>query len=149
MKRRSFLGMMAASPMAAKQVAQEASMKLAGINIGGMGNDENINYGLAGSTNVEVAMDQGPKMAERSVIAKLLGQSVPEFKLDELKRHSRNPRTIGANTASLKSVSLVSKINIQAKRDFEKAVDTFKGNFDDNPFDKQREAFFKQTGWWL
>lgn len=146
MKRRGFLGMLAASPLAAKQVAEEASMKLSGI---GVGSNIESSYAMVGQTNTSYPMDKEPERAERSVITRLMKQSIPDFKLEELKRRSRNLHRIDANTASLKSVSLASKINIQAKSNFKKELDTFKSSFDDNPFHKQSEEFYKKYGWWI
>ncbi len=148
MKRRGFLGMMAASPFAAKQVAEEASMKLAGVSVGSVGNDSKLGY-AGGLTPHSTDPNECPPVAERSIIAKLIQSGIPEFKLEELKRYSRYPSSINPNTASLKSVSLVSKINMQAKNDFEKSVDAFKGSFGENPLTKQRDDFYQKHGWWL
>jgi len=141
MKRRNFLGWMAASPLAAKQVAEEASMKLAGVSVGTAQNT----LGLAGYATSSTT--RAPSTS-RSLIAKLLRKAIPDFKLHELKRQSKQVYHIHPDISALKSVSFAAKFKMQQAQSFS----SFKQDFLDDyefSFQKEREEFQEKHGWYI
>lgn len=132
--RRKFLGFLAASPLAAKQVAEEQAMKLSGLNVG-------VSSSLAGE------IYPSPDIP-KSKIFQLLKKGIPDFKLRQLKDRSRTVHTIDPSIASLKSVSLSGKIKMQQTKNFKTEVSEFKRYW--NPdFQKAQEKFQEEYGWWL
>lgn len=138
MKRRGFLGMMAASPLAAKQVAEEASMKLAGVSV----NTAQNSRGLAGHV-----VTSSPS-TNRSFLGKLFKKAIPNFKLDELKRQSKPVYHIHPDISALKSVSLSAKFKMQQAQSFSNLKQDFINEYEFS-FQKEREDFQEKYGWWI
>lgn len=138
MKRRGFLGMLAASPLAAKQVAEEASMKLAGVNVG-TGQNTRV---FAGHV-----VANAPSTS-RSFLAKLFKKAIPDFKLHELKKQSKQVYHIHPDISALKSVSFAAKFKMQQAQSFSNFKQDFLDDYEFS-FKKEREDFQEKHGWWI
>lgn len=64
----------------------------------------------------------------KKVLKYFFDKGMPDFEKEKLKRESREIYSINPDIASLRSVSLVAKCNMQAKDNYKKAIDTFEIN---------------------
>lgn len=113
MKRRGFLGGAIASLVAKPKVSQEAAAKLAGVNFSGMSRSDMFD-GPSGSVGVLSPVDQ----ITRLNALRLLN---PWWREAERRRNAKSVYAIHHSIASLQSVSLAGKINMQRERNYHMA----------------------------
>lgn len=142
MKRRGFLGMMAASPFAAKEIASNKIMDMAGARIAG---PENLAYSVGQSAAV---LDDPNNNILSKVKDYLLNKGIPAFKLDELKRGAKVVDRINPNIGCLSSVSMSHKVRMQQAQNFEDRKEYFLHDYK-NSFGADREKFQKEMKWYL
>lgn len=143
MQRRSFLGLLGmapvAAPMAAKAAIERADAELVGVTLNGVAKDSML---------VSVGH------TERSMLAKaasVLNGVVPDWKKRQLREEAKSVRYISPDVATLRSVSLSSKIRIQRERDYNRYLREFEDRYFGGSanwfFD--REEFNAKHGVWL
>ncbi len=114
LNRRNFLGAAAVSPFTArdlaKQVAEDAQMEAANVGI----YDDAIYPGFVGDSDDE-------DMRSLWDVIKEIG--MPEWKKDDLWEDARRCRTLDPDIASMRSMSLTAKMNMQWQRNYEHLVD--------------------------
>lgn len=114
LNRRKFLGVAAASPLAAKEIAQkaieEAQMHASGISF----HSDSIYTGIADP-------DVSPSM--RSLWEAFRDIGVPDWKHEDLREDARRSRTLDPDIASMRSLSLNAKMRMQWDRNYEVLVD--------------------------
>lgn len=112
--RRKFLGVAAASPLAAKEIAktalEKAEMEAANISLF----SDSIYTGISTS-------DPGPTM--RSLWDAIRELGVPEWKEDDLRDDARRNRTLDPDIAALRSLSLSAKMRKQWNRNYKTLVE--------------------------
>lgn len=132
LNRRSFLGVAATSPLAAKEFAkralEEAQMQASGISL----------YSDTIYSGVHVP-DASPNM--RSLWEAIRDLGVPEWKSDDLREDARRCRTLDPDIASLRSLSLGAKMRRQWKRNYEFLVDRA---LRQTELEKSKRAFFEK-----
>jgi hypothetical protein len=141
--RRSFLGLFAASPLAAKVAADKALADATGMianGAAGMGNSSPPFGNPAGAS--EVAPD-----IRRSRIADFFKRSgVPDWELDRIKRDSRFVYGLDPDIAALRSFSMNVKIGMQRERNVQRELERMKGQ---NVYEQMRDDFRKKHGFWF
>lgn len=114
LNRRKFLGVAAASPLAAKEIAQKAieetQMHASGISF----HTDSIYTGIADP-------DVSPSM--RSLWEAFRDLGVPDWKREDLREDARRCRTLDPDIASMRSLSLNAKMRMQWDRNYEVLVD--------------------------
>ena len=112
--RRKFLGVAAASPLAAKEMAQrameQAQMQASDISI----------YSDSMYTGIPTP-DPMPNM--RSLWEAIGEIGVPDWKRDDLRDDARRSRTLDPDIASMRSLSLNAKMRIQWERNYDVLVE--------------------------
>lgn len=112
--RRKFLGVAAASPLAAKEIAtkaiEEAQMQATGISLHG----DSLYTGI-------VAPDLTPNM--KSLWQALSELGIPDWKMEDLREDARRSRTLDPDIATMQSLSLNAKMRMQWDRNYELLVD--------------------------
>ena len=134
LNRRKFLGAAAMSPLAAKemaekaaQIAQSEAMNASGIEL----------YGDSIYTGV-TTYDPEPEMRSLWDAMKEIG--IPEWKQDDLWEDAKRSRTLDPDIASMKSMSLNSKLKMQWKRNYDLLV---RRAHEQHRMEKLKQAFFK------
>lgn len=113
LNRRKFLGVAAASPLAAKEMArkamEEAQMQASGISL---------------QTDTIYARIADPDLAPgtRSLWQALRELGIPEWKRDDLREDARRCRTLDPDIAAMRSLSLDAKMRKQWNRNYQTLV---------------------------
>lgn len=117
LNRRSFFGVAAVSPMAAKEIAkkaiEEAQMQASGISLHG----DSLYTGI-------VTPDITPNM--RSLWEAISEMGIPEWKHEDLREDARRSRTLDPDIAAMQSLSLDAKLRKQWKRNYHRLVERAK-----------------------
>ena len=136
MNRRKFLGAAAMSPLAAKemaeqaaQIAQSEAMNASGIEL----------YGDSLYTGV-TTYDPEPEMRSLWDAMKEIG--IPDWKQDDLWEDAKRSRTLDPDIASMRSISLNSKMKMQWKRNYDQLVSRA---FTQQKMEKLKQTFFKSN----
>jgi hypothetical protein len=129
--RRKFLGVAAASPLAAKEMAkramEEAQMQASGISM----YEDSLYTGIPSS-------DPLPDM--RSLWEAISDLGVPDWKREDLRDDARRNRTLDPDIASMRSLSLNAKMRRQWERNYNVLVDSA---LRQNKMEKLKRSFFK------
>lgn len=112
--RRSFFGVAAVSPFAAKEAATKAIEQAAQMEAGGF----DI-YGDSLYTGISTVDDDGPM---RSLWDAIRDIGIPDWKKDDLRDDARRSRTLDPDIAAMKSFSLSAKMRMQWERNYETLV---------------------------
>jgi len=130
--RRKFLGVAAASPLAAKEIAkramEEAQMQASGISM----------YSDSLYTSIP-ASDPLPDM--RSLWEAISELGMPDWKREDLRDDARRNRTLDPDIASMRSLSLNAKMRRQWKRNYDVLVESA---LRQNRMEKLKRSFFKE-----
>ncbi len=130
--RRKFLGVAAASPLAAKEIAtramEEAQMQAAGMSL----HSDALYTGIPSS-------DPMPNM--RSLWEAISELGVPEWKREDLREDARRNRTLDPDIAAMRSLSLNAKMRRQWQRNYEVLVESA---LRQNRMEKVKRSFFKE-----
>ena len=139
MSRRKFFAFGAAAPLAAKQAVNEMAAQQAGITGVGM-----ANHYSGGIEPQDCAVDAN---RGRKALEWIRDNGVPEWKEKELRESARRSATaLEPDIASMVSLSLSAKIDMQAERHYQKAKANLITPRHDN---EMREQFYQKFGWWL
>ena len=114
--RRSFFGVAAASPFAAREAAAKA-VEAAQMEMSGMSTFSDSLY--TGTTYVEFD-DDTPSKTLWDVIKEV---GMPEWKKDDLWDDAKRSRTIDPDIAAMRSVSMTAKLDMQWKRNYQTLVE--------------------------
>ncbi len=129
--RRKFLGVAAASPLAAKEMAQrameQAQMQASDISI----YSDSIYTGIP-------TPDPMPNM--RSLWEAIGEIGVPDWKRDDLRDDAKRSRTLDPDIASMRSLSLNAKMRIQWERNYDVLVERALKHTE---MEKLKRSFFK------
>lgn len=129
--RRKFLGVAAASPLAAKEMAtramEQAQMQATDISTF----SDSIYTGIP-------SPDPMPNM--RSLWEAIGELGVPEWKRDDLRDDARRNRTLDPDIASMRSLSLNAKMRRQWERNYDVLVERALQNTE---MEKLKRSFFK------
>src|SRR6056297_2310754 len=134
--RRNFFGVEATSPLAArasaKQMIDAAEMEASGMSV----------YGDSLYTGVTVPhFDEDENIAMRSLWDAIKDMGMPEWKHDDLWDDARRSRTIDPDIASMRSLSMNAKLQMQWKRNYERLV---RRAFEQQKFERQKRKYFEQ-----
>ena len=117
LNRRKFFGVAAASPIAAKQAAEKvieaAEMEMSGMSL----HSDSLYTGLS-----MPSFDDDDDTPMRSLWQAIKEIGMPEWKRDDVWDDARRSRTIDPDIASLKSVSMSAKLDMQWQRNYDTIV---------------------------
>lgn len=138
LSRRNFFGVAAASPMAAKEAAasvieaarEAAQMEASGMSIYG----DSLYTGI--STHGFDADDNYPMRTLWDAIKDL---GMPDWKKDDLWSDAKRSRTIDPDIASMRSLSMNAKLQMQWKRNYQLLIDRA---FEQQKLERQKRKFF-------
>lgn len=132
LNRRSFLGVAATSPLAAKEIAkkalEEAQMQATGVSM----------YSDSIYTGVHVP-DVSPNM--RSLWDAIRDLGVPDWKKEDMREDARRSRTLDPDIASMRSLSLSAKLRRQWERNYQILVERA---LRQTELEKVKRAFFEK-----
>ena len=135
MNRRKFLGAAAVSPLAAKEMAAKAA-EAAQMEDAGISPFSDTMY--TGITAFDY--DDDSDSVSRSIWDAIKELGVPEWKRDDLWDDARRSRTLDPDIASMKSVSLSGKMQMQWKRNYQTLINRA---FEQQKMEKLKRDFFK------
>jgi hypothetical protein len=131
--RRKFLGVAAASPLAAKEMAtramEQAQMQASDISM----YSDSIYTGIP-------SPDPMPNM--RSLWEALGEMGVPDWKRDDLRDDAKRSRTLDPDIASMRSLSLSAKMRLQWDRNYDVLVERALKNTE---MERLKRSFFKDN----
>ena len=117
LNRRKFFGVAAASPIAAKQAAEKvieaAEMEISGMSL----HSDSLYTGLT-----MPGFDDDDETPMRSLWQAIKELGMPEWKRDDLWDDAKRSRTIDPDIASLKSMSMSAKLDMQWRRNYDTIV---------------------------
>ena len=133
--RRGVLALLGAAPFAAKQTAAEA----ANISVVGKKGSSLITAGLHGA-----GRSSRGKIRKKLVQMLLRGEAIPEYKRREWMDDAKvEARILDGDIASMRSVSLSLKIQMQTDRNYRRQVDNYLTGYE---LDSAWEAFKQAAG---
>ena len=118
LNRRKFFGVAAASPIAAKQAAEKV-IEAAEMEMSGMGLHSDSLYTGLSMPSFDDDDDETPMRSLWQAIKEL---GMPEWKRDDLWDDAKRSRTIDPDIASMKSVSMSAKLDMQWRRNYDTIV---------------------------
>ncbi|MEL6375478.1 MAG: hypothetical protein AAFR04_16095 [Pseudomonadota bacterium] len=137
LNRRRFLGAAAVSPMAARDIAEKAveaaQMEATGSSLFG----DSIYTGISTSHWDD---DDDVMSPQRSIWQAIKDLGMPEWKRDDLWEDAKRSRTLDPDIASMRSLSLTSKLRMQWKRNFDVLVARA---HEQERMEKLKRSFFK------
>ena len=117
LNRRKFFGVAATSPIAAKQAAEKvieaAEMEMSGMSL----HSDSLFTGLS-----VPSFEDDDDTPMRSLWQAIKDIGMPEWKRDDVWDDAKRSRTIDPDIASLKSVSMSAKLNMQWRRNYDTIV---------------------------
>lgn len=148
--RRGFLGFMAAAPIAAKGAAKETSMRLSGVGVGFKdvlyygGNSSSVGWRDAEECAVEPVDDLRRLQA-------IFRSGIPEWLREKTRVETSNVDVLTPNIATLRSVSLSAKCQMQRDFQYRKGIrqieDRVAGKVD--AVSALRRKLEQETGFWF
>lgn len=130
--RRSFFGVAAASPLAAKEFAkkamEEAQRQASGISM----------FSDSIYTGIHVP-DETPDM--RSLWQAIADLGIPEWKHEDLREDAKRSRTLDPDIASMRSLSLAAKMRKQWARNYDVLV---RRALRQTEMEKMKRSFFQE-----
>jgi hypothetical protein len=133
--RRKFFGIAAASPLAAKEVAARM-MEAAEMEMSGMSLHSNSLY-TGYSTG---SFDEDDDTPLRSMWDAFRELGLPEWKKDDLWDDAKRSRTIDPDIASMRSLSMSAKLDMQWKRNYELLIERA---YKTQEMERKKRKFFK------
>lgn len=137
MNRRFFLGAAAVSPLTAREAAQaamEEAQRLAQMEAAGISTFSDSMY-----SSIPVPEDTPTTRGLWEFIREV---GMPDWKSEDLKADARRSRTLDPDIASLKSVSLSGKMNMQWERNYQFLV---KRAFEQMRMERLKRSFFQSN----
>lgn len=137
LNRRNFFGVAAASPFAAKKAAAEvidaAQMEASGMSVYG----DSLYTGIS-SYDFD---DEDGSTPTRSIWQAIKDLGMPDWKKDDLWDDAKRSRTIDPDIASMRSLSMNAKLQMQWKRNYEELI---KRAYEQERMERSKRAFFKK-----
>lgn len=137
LNRRKFFGIAAASPIAAKQAAEKvieaAEMEMSGMSL----HSDSLYTGFSTGS-----FDEGEDTPMRSIWQAIKDLGMPEWKRDDIWDDAKRSRTIDPDIASMKSVSMSAKLNMQWKRNYDTLI---KRAYQQEKMERLKRQFFKDN----
>lgn len=136
LSRRNFFGVAAASPLAAKQAAagviEAAQMEASGMSVYG----DSLYTGIS-SYGFDDDEDGKPM---RTIWDAIKDLGMPDWKKDDLWDDAKRSRTIDPDIASMRSLSMNAKLQMQWKRNYEELI---KRAYEQQKMERRKRAFFE------
>ncbi|MEZ5817539.1 MAG: hypothetical protein R3D44_10685 [Hyphomicrobiaceae bacterium] len=135
MNRRFFLGAAAVSPLAAREAAERAleeAAQLAQMEAAGVST-------FSDSISSYVPISE-PDLPKRGLWEFITDVGMPDWKRDDLMADARRSRTLDPDIASMRSLSLSAKMNMQWERNYQHLVQRAK---DQLRMERMKRAFFE------
>jgi len=136
LNRRSFFGVAAASPFAAKDVAkkviEDATMQASGVST--------FSDGIYTGIITSGVDDTNPIKNFWDAMLEMGG--LPEWKRDDLWEDARRNRTLDPDIAAMRSLSLQGKMQLQWRRNYDRLV---KRAFAQRRMERAKKAFFQEN----
>ncbi len=133
--RRKFFGIAAASPLAAKEAAakivESAEMEMSGMSL----HSDSLYTGYNASS-----FDDDDDSPMRSMWDAFKELGLPDWKKDDLWDDARRSRTIDPDIASMRSLSMSAKLEMQWKRNYEHLI---KRAYKMQEMERMKRKFFK------
>jgi len=134
--RRKFFGFAAASPFAAKEAAIKAAEALE-MEVSGMSLYSDSLY-----TGVSIPdFDDDDATTTRTIWDAIKDLGMPEWKRDDLWDDARRSRTIDPDIASMRSLSMSAKLDMQWKRNCETLL---RRAYKQQEMERQKRSFFRK-----
>ena len=138
LNRRNFFGVAAASPLAAKETAarviEAAEMEASGMSVYGDSLYTGINsYGFD--------LDDSDDAPMRSIWDAIKDIGMPDWKKDDLWADAKRSRTIDPDIASMRSLSMNAKLQMQWKRNYELLIDRA---YEQQVMERKKRKFFEK-----
>lgn len=136
LNRRKFFGLAAASPLAAKQAAIQAAeafeMEVSGMSL----------YSDSLYTGISVPdFDDEDATTTRTIWDAIKELGMPEWKRDDLWDDARRSRTIDPDIASMRSLSMSAKLDMQWKRNYDMLL---KRAYKQQEMERLKRSFFRK-----
>lgn len=139
LNRRNFFGVAAASPLAAREAAAsaiEAAQQAAQFEASGMSV-----YGDSLYTGISThGFDVDDDYPMRTLWDAIKDMGMPEWKKDDLWTDAKRSRTIDPDIASMRSLSMNAKLQMQWKRNYQLLIDRA---FEQQLLERQKRKFFE------
>ena len=133
LNRRGFLGAAAVSPLTAKEAAKKAieqmEMEASGIGL----------YSDSMSTYISTSTPEPPMRSLWEAIHEL---GIPEWKKEDLWDDARRSRTLDPDIASMRSMSLAAKMQMQWQRNYDLLVKRSKRQ---TQLERMKQTFFEKN----
>ncbi len=133
LNRRGFLGAAAVSPLTAKEAAKKAleqmEMEASGIGL----------YSDSMSTYISTSTPEPPM---RSLWEAISDIGIPDWKKEDLWEDARRSRTLDPDLASMRSISLSAKMQMQWQRNYEVLVKRAKRQ---TQLERMKQSFFEKN----
>ena len=138
LNRRNFFGVAAASPLAAKETAakviEAAEMEASGMSIYSDSMYTGINtYGFDVDDDDETPM--------RTLWDAIKDLGMPDWKKDDLWTDAKRSRTIDPDIASMRSLSMNAKLQMQWKRNYQELIDRA---YEQQLMERRKRKFFEK-----
>ena len=138
LNRRNFFGVAAASPLAAKETAarviEAAEMEASGMSVYGDSLYTGINsYGFD--------LDESDDTPMRTLWDAIKDIGMPDWKKDDLWSDAKRSRTIDPDIASMRSLSMNAKLQMQWKRNYELLIDRA---YEQQVMERKKRKFFEK-----
>lgn len=138
LNRRNFFGVAAASPLAAKETAAKV-LEAAEMEASGMSLYSDSLYTGINTYGFDVDDDDDTPMRTLWDAIKDLG--MPDWKKDDLWEDARRSRTIDPDIASMRSLSMNAKLQMQWKRNYQLLIDRA---YQQQKMERRKRKFFEQ-----
>ena len=137
LSKRNFFGVAAASPLAAKEAAasviEAAKMEASGMSI----YSDSLYTGIS-SFSYD---DEDDGITMRSIWDAIKDLGMPDWKKDDLWADAKRSRTIDPDIASMRSLSMNAKLQMQWKRNYEELI---RRAYEQQRFERQKRKFFEK-----
>lgn len=144
MRRRSFLGFLAASPIAAKAAASKAAAEVSAMSMTDVA--VMAKAPLDGLMSAHAINSQTPHDAIAKFIIK---NGIPDFKREEMRKNAQHVRALDIDIASMRSLSPVAKLSMQARRNYQNYEQAFMAQWMKSGINAKARQFSEKYGWWL
>ena len=138
LNRRNFFGVAAASPLAAKETAAKV-LEAAEMEASGMSLYSDSLYTGINTYGFDVDDDDDTPMRTLWDAIKDLG--MPDWKKDDLWEDAKRSRTIDPDIASMRSLSMNAKLQMQWKRNYQLLIDRA---YQQQKMERRKRKFFEQ-----
>lgn len=137
--RRSFFGVAAASPFAAREAAKKVVEEASRLQASQMFSSGVSYHSDSIYTGISTSSVNGPM---RNLWDAIRDMGVPDWKREDLREDARRNRTLDPDIAGLRSFSLTAKMRLQWQRNYERLIDRA---LRQTQMERAKRAFFTEN----